>query len=157
MPDNYIITPELQAELEADYPDLDFKLEMRGLQANKFDKLQTDWDRTVRVWFYRSESWRKKSPTVIPGKDSGGDWRRDTTTTNKHSREIDRGYQQAMEDFYATQKQQQAITIPYEDITDADERLPHVCGVVERLGGVLQPRARSGQSLSAVLSPPRTL
>jgi len=125
MPADYNPSAEMQAELEADYPELDFKLEMRGLRANPFEKSQTDWDYTTRLWFYRSASWRPKPPTA-PGKENGGDWRRDTTTTNKRTQETERQFQAALADYDTYRAKQTAMDVNYEDITHDRARLPGI-------------------------------
>ena len=159
VPEGWQPSAETEAFLKERYPMLNFAEQMFQIRNTEFQRPKTDWDAMTKKWFSQEAekfSWRKEKATVGPDKDNSG-LRRDTTTTNKHSREIDRGHQLALETFYAAQEQQQAITIPYEDITHGDERLPRVSGVAKRRGGVLPPSARAGQNRPIVLSTPPTL
>jgi hypothetical protein len=156
MPADYTPSAELRAELEGRYPDLDFEEELYAIRAWEFATPKSDWDATTRLWFHRSAT-RRKEAAPGPGQGTGGDWR-NTATTDKRTRELERQKQVALANFHAAQAQHQAITVSdYEDITHGAQRLPGFSGLVDPPGGVLPSHASPGQSRPAVLCRPSAL
>jgi hypothetical protein len=154
MPADYTPSAELRAELEGRYPMLDFEEELYAMRNCEFPTPKRDWDATTRMWFSREA---KRRPVATgPSQGTHGDWR-NTGTTDKRTRELERQRQVALANFHTAQEQQQAITVVYEDITHGDERLPGVSGLVDRPGGMLLHHAPPGQSRPAVLCRPHTL
>jgi hypothetical protein len=71
MPADYTPSAELQAELEALHPALNFAKEMRAIRAWEFEKPKSDWDAATRTWFRRSEEKREERAAAPSQGDSG--------------------------------------------------------------------------------------